>query len=222
VGRIEDLVAQTGGAAELIGPRTAWEAAAVVTQRFSTDGAATRSQPLLHVVNWLRLRFLTRAITNRDRTAVIGVGGARPGPLVVAALLGAWLAPRLPKPALVAAVGLAAATALGRGRLARLVWITWVLHRDAPGAVLIGEFAAREPGAGIGFATEVLDTIGSQVTLALTVQGPPDDRKARSLIRLYERRLRFAVVARHQIGDACVVLMVRAPSEGPTRVRATA
>ena len=115
------------------------------------------------------------------------------------------------------AVGLASVTALGRGRLARLVWITWVLHRDAPGAVLIGEFASREPGAGVAFATEILDTIGGQVTLALTVQGPVDDRRARSLVRLYERRLRFAVVDRHQVGDSCVVLMVRSPSGLPAR-----
>lgn len=217
MGRIEDLVAGTDGVAELVGARTAWQAAGVVTQRFSADDATGRTRPVLQTVNWLRLRFLTRAITNRDHTVVIGVGGTRPGPLVVASLLGAWLAPKLPRLVLVTAVGLASVSALGRGRLARLVWITWVLHRDAPGAVLIGEFASREPGAGVAFATEILDTIGGQVTLALTVQGPVDDRRARSLVRLYERRLRFAVVDRHQVGDSCVVLMVRSPSGLPAR-----
>ena len=93
-----------------------------------------------------------------------------------------------------------------------------MLHRDAPGAILIGEFAAREPGAGVAFAVEVLDRIGRDVTLALTVQGSPGDRRARSLVRLYERRLRFTVVARHQVGDTAVVVMVRAPSAGPSRV----
>jgi hypothetical protein len=217
VGRIEDLVAGTDGVAELVGPGTAWQAAGVVTQRFSADDTPRRARLALQTLNWFRLRFLTRAITNRDRTAVIGVGGTRPVPLVVVALVGAWLAPRLPKLVVVTAVGLASVTALGRGRLARLAWITWALHRDAPGAVLIGEFAAREAGAGVAFAAEVLDAIGSQVTLALTVQGPAGDRRARSLVRLYERRLRFAVIARRQVGDARVVLMVRAPSEVPAR-----
>ncbi len=221
MGRIEELVARTGGIAELVGPRTAWSASAVVTSRFEAGGRSGSSQSLPQAVNWLRLRFLTRAITNRDRTAVIGVGGPRLGPLLVAALLSVWLAPRLPRVVLTAAVGAAVAAALGDARLFRLLWTSRVVRRDAPGAVLLGEFAASEPGAGYAFATEVLDSIGSEVKLALTVQGPPGSRKVRALQRLYER-LGFEVVACHSGRATAVVVMVRPTSATPVSVTAAA
>jgi hypothetical protein len=172
------------------------------------------------VANWFRLTFLNRAIINRDRTAVIGVGGTRLSAIVAISLLGAWVAPRLPKSILVATTGAVAAAALRRGRLRRLIWLTTTLRRDAPDAILVGEFASREPGAGVAFAAEVLDAIGTQVTLALTVQGARDDRRARSLVRLYERRLQFEVVARHSVGPDDLVLMLRRASTVAPRPRA--
>lgn len=211
MGRVDDLVEATGGIAELVGPRTAWRAAAIVSDRFpgrdDVGGADAR-----RAVNWFRLRFLNRAIINRDRTAVIGVGGTRLGAIAAISLLGAWAAPRLPRPVLVVTTGLVAAAALRRGRLRRLVWLTTTLRRASPDAILVGEFASREPGAGVAFATEVIDTIGTRVTLALTVQGARDDRRSRSLVRLYERRLQFETVARHSVGPDDVVLMVRRAS----------
>lgn len=208
MGRIESLAAETGGVAELVGPATAWRAAELVTAGFAPPGGA---RPLLQAVNWTRLRFVTRAVINRDRTAVIGVGGARPGPLVVAALAGAWVAPRLPRPVLLAGVGATIAAALRDGRLARVVWTMRTLRRVAPHAIVLGEFAAREPGAGVAFAAQVLETIGDRVAFAITVQGPADDRRVRSLLRLYERRLQFEVAARHEVAGSSVVLMVRPP-----------
>ena len=86
--------------------------------------------------------------------------------------------------------------------------MTVALRRDAPDAVLVGEFASRESGAGIRFAAEMLDAIGTRVTLALTVQGAPDERRTRSLLRMYER-LEFEVAARRSVGTDDLVLMVR-------------
>jgi hypothetical protein len=39
-----------------------------------------------------------------------------------------------------------------------------------------------------------------------------EDRRARSLVRLYERRLHFEVVARRRIGGDDVIVMLRRPS----------
>jgi len=200
MGRIEALVAQTDGTAELVTPLTAWRAAATVTARFPA-----RSR----LFNYVRLGFLTRAITNRDRTAVIGVGGTRAGALVAAGFASAWLAPKLPRWLVVAVLAVVLAASVRRGRIERFLWIGRTLRRDAPGSVLIGEFASEEPGAGITFARELIDAIGAHVTLALTVQGASGDRRARSLVRLYERRLGFQVLARSVIGGDDVVLMVR-------------
>jgi len=204
VGRIEELVAQTDGAAELVSPRTAWRAAGIVTARFPA-----RSR----LFNWFRLAFLTRAVTNRERTAVIGVGGTRASALVAAGFVGAWLAPKLPRWLVVGGAGLVLAVSLRRGRLERVLWISRTLRREAPGSVLIGEFASERPGAGVTFAREVVEAIGPLVTLALTVQEPTvDDLRSRSLVRLYERRLGFGVLARRRVGDVDVILMVRPPS----------
>lgn len=208
MGRVDDLVEATDGIAELVGFRTAWRAAAIVSDRFPGRDDVGRADAR-RVINWFRLTFLNRAIINRDRTAVIGVGGTRLGAIAAISLLGAWAAPRLPKPVLVVTTGLVGAAALRRGRLRRLVWLTTTLRRASPDAILVGEFASREPGAGVAFATQVIDAIGTRVTLALTVQGARDDRRSRSLVRLYERRLQFETVARHRVGPDDVVLMVR-------------
>ena len=211
MGRVDELVEATGGVAELVDRRSAWQAAAIVSDRFPGRADTAWGDSLRPAVNWFRLTFLNRAIINRDRTAVIGVGGTRLGAIAAISVLGAWAAPRLPKPVLVATTGVVAAAALHRSRLRRLVWLTTTLRRDAPDAILVGEFASREPGAGMAFAAEILDAIGTRVTLALTVQGARGGRRARSLVRLYER-LGFEAVARHSVGPDDVVLMVRRAS----------
>ena len=86
----------------------------------------------------------------------------------------------------------------------------------------MGEFAAQEPGAGILFASDVLDSIGAQVSVALIVEGRPEDRRPRSLVRLYQRRLRSRPVARHGQGDAEVLLMIRPAGNGTHDVRSRA
>jgi hypothetical protein len=212
VGRIDEVIEATGGVAEFVGPRDAWQAAAIVSDRFPGRGDIGWGAALRPVVNWFRLTFLSRAIINRDRTAVIGVGGTRLRAIVAIGVLGAWAAPRLSKPVLVATTGLVAAAALHRGRLRRVVWLTRALRRDAPDAILVGEFAACEPGAGVAFAAQIFDAIGTRVTVALTVQGVRDSRRARALVRLYERRFQFETVARHVVGPDEVVLMVRRSS----------
>jgi hypothetical protein len=209
VGRIEALTAQTGGVAEMITPASAWTAAAIVTERFGD--AAGRGRPAAQILNWVRLGFVSRAITNRERTAVVGVGGTRPAVVAAVALASAWVAPKLPRWVVVAAVAGAVGLGVHKGRLQRQVWITQTLRREAPDAILLGEFAARQPGAGVAFAEQVLQAIGSRATLALTVQGGAYDRHTRSLERLYERRLGFEVLDRQVIAGDDLVLMVRRP-----------
>ncbi len=206
MGRIEELIAQTNGTAEFVSPLTAWRAAEIVTARFPV-----RSR----LFNWFRLAFLTRAITNRERTAVIGVGGTRAPVLVAVGFASAWLAPKLPRWVVVAVVGLVVAASLRQGRLQRTLWISRTLRREAPGSLLIGEFASELPWAGTTFAREIIDAVGGLATLALTVQAP-NDRRARSLVRLYRRQLGFEVLARRRMGDAEVIVMVR-PAAATTR-----
>jgi hypothetical protein len=209
VGRIDELVALTNGAAELVRPRDAWAAAEIVTDRFATNSWPGGSPALPRLMNWFRLAFVTRTITNRDRTAIIGVGGTRPAAIVAVSVLGGWLAPKLPKPLLFGVVGTVAVVAARRHRLRRLLWISRTLRRADRDLLLVGEFAAREPGAGVVFANDAIKAIGAHVSLALTVQGERQDRRVRSLIRLYERRLGFEIFARQTVGTEDWVLMIR-------------
>jgi hypothetical protein len=209
MGRIDELVALTNGAVELVRPRDAWDAAEIVTDRFATDSWAGAPNVLPRLVNWFRLAFVTRTITNRDRTAIIGVGGTRPAAIVAVSVLSGWLAPKLPKPVLLGVVGTVAFALARRHRLRRLVWISRTLRRANSDALLVGEFAAREPGAGVVFANDAINAIGAHVALALTVQGERQDRRVRSLIRLYERQLGFEVFARETVGAEDWVLMIR-------------
>jgi hypothetical protein len=209
VGRIDELVALTDGAVELVRPRDAWDAAEIVTDRFAPDGSPGSSIALPRLVNWFRLAFVTRTITNRDRTAIIGVGGTRPAAIVAVSVLAGWLAPKLPKSVLFGVVGIVALVSARRHRLRRLMWISRTLRRADCDALLVGEFAAREPGAGVVFARDAINAIGAHVSLALTVQGEREDRRTRSLIRMYERQLGFEVFARETVGTEDWVLMIR-------------
>jgi hypothetical protein len=209
VGRIDELVARTNGAVELVGPRDAWDAAEIVTDRFASDRWPGAASAVPRLVNWFRLAFVTRTITNRERTAIIGVGGTRPAAIIAVSVLGGWLAPKLPKSVVVGVVGIVALLLARRHRLRRLVWISRTLRHADADAILVGEFAAREPGAGVVFASDAINAIGAHTSLALTVQGDRRDRRVRSLIRLYERRLGFEVFARRTVGTEDWVLMIR-------------
>ncbi len=216
-GRLEQVIARSGGAGEVVGPRDAWQAAVIVTDRFgrSDDGALLRSARL--GVNWVRLRFLAPAVVDRDRTAVIGVGGMRPAPLVVCGVVAGLVAPAIPKPLRVAMVVSAAGVAVHRHRARRMLWVWRGLRRHQPDALLAGEFAASAPGAGLAFATALVASLGPHTAMAATVQGPPGARRGRAQVRMYERRLGFAVVEREVFGGYELVLLTR--PRGPLAVR---
>lgn len=221
--RLEWVIAQSGGAAEIVGPADAWRAAEIVTDRFGHTGEARTVRRVRLVANYVRLRSLAPSVVNRDRTAVIGVGGVRPVPLVAAALLGGWLAPRLPAWMRLGIVVAVSAVALEHNRLRRTVWVYRALRLHAPDALLAGEFASIEPGAGIAFAAELVEVLGRHTAMAATVQGPLGDRRSRAQVRLYERRLGFTVVDRRVIAGDEILLLTRARVvDAPERVPVSA
>ena len=68
MGRIERLMAQTDGLAEVVGPVGAWRAAEIVTERWGRYAAASGPSAARQVATWFRLAFVTRAVINRERT----------------------------------------------------------------------------------------------------------------------------------------------------------
>jgi hypothetical protein len=133
----------------------------------------------------------------------------------VCAVVGGWLAPRLPRLVRVAIVLGVVGSALQRNRLRRILWVRRAVRRHAPDALLVGEFAASEPGAGMLFAAELVEAVGPYIAMAATVQGPCGDRRARAQIRLYERRLGFSVADRRVMDGDELVLLTRARTPAP-------
>jgi hypothetical protein len=143
-------------------------------------------------------------------------------PLLIAALVAGWVAPRLPRALQLVLVGAVVGAALERNRLRRMVWVTRAVRRHAPGALLAGEFAASEAGAGVAFALELFETLGQYTEVAATVQGPVGDRRARAQIRLYERRFGFTVVERRVVGGDELALLTRPRTQRLTDAPASA
>ena len=208
--RLARVIASSGSATEIVGPADAWRAAEIVTDAFAQPNQSGFARRVRLVGNYARLRVLASSVIDRERTAVVGVGGVRPLPLLACALVAGWVAPRLPRVARIAIVVGVGAFALQRNRLRRIVWVQGALRRHAPDALLAGEFAASEAGAGMAFATELVESLGPYTDIAATVQGPRGDRRARAQVRLYERRLGFTVVERRVLGGDELVLLARA------------
>jgi hypothetical protein len=209
VSRLKAVIEAGGGTVEVVGPGTAWRAAEIVTAAFGRPDESAFVRRARFVGNYLRLRLLAPSLVDRGRTAVVGIGGVRPVPLVATALVAGWLAPRLPRALRLLLVGAVVGSALERNRLRRLVWVMRAVRRHAPDALLAGEFAASEPGAGVAFALELFETLGPHTAVAVTVQGPVGDRRTRAQIRLYERRFGFTVVERRVVGGDELTLLTR-------------
>jgi hypothetical protein len=215
VSRLEVIVARSGGAARIVGGAEAWRAAQIVTDAFGREDHSRLVHRARLVGNFARLRIFAPSVINRERTAVVGVGGVRPLTLVVSSIVAGWLAPRLPRLVRVVLVVGVVGSALHRNRMRRIVWVRRAVRRHAPDALLVGEFAASEPGAGVAFATELLEAVGRHTAMAATVQGPCGDRRARAQIRLYERRLGFTVADRRVMDGDELVLLTRARTPVP-------
>jgi hypothetical protein len=208
--KIRTVVTRSEGKLQFIPLREIWAVSGVLADTFPLDRDLVRApRRARQLSNWTRLVLVDRALTDRDRTAVLTLSDTPWVPAVVVAVLAAAVAPRLPRWLRVGLFGGAVAWVLRGRRASRFVAMQRELQRVAPGGVLVGDFVALEPGAGMSWVADALDSIGDSIPFIALLPASGDARRDAARERLYVRRLGFRRVSETVAGGQSVTVLVR-------------
>jgi hypothetical protein len=190
--RVRNLVERSDGKAQFLPLAERWAVAGLLADTFPLDRQLARGPRVARrAAHWTRLVFVDKALTNPERTAVLTLSDTPWVPAVAVAVAAAVLAPRLPRLLRIAGYGGVAAWALRSGRAARYVAVRRELAHVAPGSVLVADFVTTQPGAGMRWVADALDSIGHETSLVALLPVSGDDRRDAARERLYVRRLGF-------------------------------
>jgi hypothetical protein len=208
--RVSDVVARSEGKLHFVHMRELWSVSAVLADTFPLDRNLARGPRWARQTsNWIRLVLVDRAITDRDRTAVLTLSGTPWVPAVAAAFVAAVIAPLLPRWLRVALFGGAVAWALRDGRASRFVTMRRELGRVAPDGVIVADFVALAPGAGMRWVSDALDSLGRETPFVALLPASGDVRRDAARERLYVRGLGFERVAEAAPRGQPVTILVR-------------
>jgi hypothetical protein len=208
--KIRTMVAQSEGKAQFVPLGELWAVSGVLADTFPLDRELVRApRRARQLANWTRLVLVDRALTDRDRTAVLTLSDTPWVPAVVVAVLAAAVAPRLPRWLRVALLGGAVVWVVRGRRASRFVVMRRELQRVAPGGVLVSDFVALEPGAGMRWVVDALDSFDDSVPFIALLPASGDDRRDAARERLYEGRLGFRRVSETVAGGQTVTVLVR-------------
>jgi hypothetical protein len=209
--KIRTVVARSEGKMQFLPFRELWGVSGVLADTFPLDRDLVRTPRWTRQVsNWTRLVLVDRALTDRNRTAVLTLSDTPWVPAVVVAVLAAAVAPRLPRWLRVALFGGAIAWVVRGQRGSRFVVMRRELQRVAPGGVLVADFVALEPGEGMRWVVDSLDSIGDGIPFIALLPASGDARRDAARERLYVRRLGFRRVSETVAGGQTVTVLVRA------------
>jgi hypothetical protein len=204
------LVARSDGKAEFIPLRHLWAISGVLADTFPLDRELARGPRVARrASHWTRLVLVDRAVTDREHTAMLTVSTTPWVPAIGAAILAAVFAPRLPRWARLAFFGGVMVWAVRGGRASRFVQMQRELRRVAPDGVIVADFVALEPGAGVSWVSDALDTVGDDTPFVALVPVSGDARRDAARERLYARRLGFRRVGQTVAGGQGVAILVR-------------
>ncbi len=153
--------------------------------------------------------MVDRAVTNREGSAVLTLSDTPWVPAVLAGVTAAVVAPRLPVWARRLLYGAGVVWVIRGRRARRYVEIRRELAAVAPGALLVGDFVAREPGAAMPWAAEMLDSIGDVTPFVALLPHSGNERRDAARVRLYTKRLRFRDVGTATAGGQRVSILLR-------------
>jgi hypothetical protein len=159
--------------------------------------------------HWTRLLLVDRALTDPDRTALLTLSDTPWVPAIVVAVVAAAIAPRLPRWMRLALFAGAGVWVVRGRRASRFVVMRRELRRVAPDGLLVADFLAFQPGAGIRWVRDALDTVGDATPFVALVPASGDARRDAARERLYVRRLGFRRVGETVAGGQGVVILVR-------------
>ena len=203
------LVRRSEGKLQFIPLAELWAISAVLADTFPLDrDLVTAPRWARRASHWTRLVLVDRALTDRDRTALLTISDTPWVPAIGVAVLAAAVAPRLPRWVRVALFGGAAVWVVRGKRASRFVVMRRELQRVAPNGVLVGDFVALEPGAGIRWVADALDSVGD-IPFVVLVPASGDARRDAARERLYIRRLGFRRVSETSAGGQGVTILVR-------------
>jgi hypothetical protein len=208
--RVRTVVRCSNGGLQFIPVSGLWEVSGVLADTFPLDRSLARAPRILRrTAHWSRLVLVDRVVTNREGTAVVTMSDTPWVPAVAAAVVAAAVAPRLPPWSRRVLFGGAVVWALRDQRLRRFLEMRRELGRVAPDALLVGDFVAREPGAAMPWAGDVLDTIGALTPFVALLPSSGDARRDAARERLYTSRLGFRVAGRARATGQPVTILVR-------------
>ncbi len=204
------MVERSNGGIRYIPISELWEVAGVLADTFPLDRSLARGpRTLRRAGHWSRLVLVDRVVTNAEGTAVITLSDTPWMPAIVAAVVAAAVAPRLPPWSRRVLLGAAVVWAVRDQRLRRYLEMRRELDRLAPDALLVGDFVAREPGAAMPWVGDVLDTIGSVTPFVALLPDSGNARRDAARERLYTSRLGFRVAGRSRSTGQQVTVLVR-------------
>ncbi len=208
--KVRSVVAHSGGALHFVPVSELWAVSAVLADTFPLDRASARGPRWARrTAHWTRLVLVDRAVTDRDRNAVLTLSDTPWVPAVLVAVVAAIVAPRLPRWLRVVGFGGVALWALRGGRASRFVAMRRELGEVAPGAVLVGDFVALQPGAGMRWVADALDHLGHEFPFVALIPASGDPRRDAARERLYVRGLGFRHAGRTAAGGQAVAVLVR-------------
>jgi hypothetical protein len=208
--RVHDVVTRSDGKLVFVPLRELWSVSGVLADTFPLDRDLVRSpRAARRAAHWTRLVLVDRAVTDRDRTAVLTLSGTPWVPAIAAAVIAAVIAPLLPRWVRVALFGGAVAWALRDGRASRFLTMRRELGRVAPDGVIVADFVALAPGAGMRWVADALDSIGHETPFVALVPASGDARRDAARERLYVRGLGFERVAEAAAAGQPVTILVR-------------
>jgi len=208
--KVRTVVARSEGQLHFVPIVELWALSGVLADTFPLDRDTARGPRWARrTAHWTRLVLVDRALTDRDRTAVLTLSDTPWVPAVLVAVVAAIVAPRLPRWLRVVGFGGVALWALRGGRASRFVAMRRELGDVAPGALLVGDFVALQPGAGMQWVADALDRIGHEFPFVALVPESGDARRDAARERLYVRRLGFRRAGRTAAGGQAVTVLVR-------------
>lgn len=207
--RVQTVVKRSNGGVRYIPISELWEVAGVLADTFPLERSLARGpRALRRAAHWSRLVLVDRAITNVEGTALVTLSDTPWVPAVVAAVAAAAVAPRLPPWSRRVLLGAGVVWAVRDRRLRRYLEMRRELDRLAPGALLVGDFVAREPGTGMPWVGEMLDVIGAVTPFVALLPDSGNARRDAARERLYTSRLGFRVAGRTRSAVQQVTVLV--------------
>jgi hypothetical protein len=208
--RARILVERSEGKAHFLPFKEIWRISGVLADTFPLDRDLARSPRWARQLsNWSRLVLVDRAVVDDRRTALLTLSDTPWAPALLGAAVAAAIAPRLPRWARLALLGGGVVWVVRGRRASRFVALRRELQRVAPGAVLVADFVAFEPGAGVDWVLDALESVGDEVPFVALLPASGDERRDAARERLYVRRLGFRRTSEVVAGGQSVAILVR-------------